>query len=252
MENCLYTLLQTNYQAILPSHVAIIMDGNGRWGIKQARSRLYGLQEGFNTLRDVVAATRKLNISSLTLFCFSTENWNRPPAEVQFIMKLLMVGLKKESLKLHQYNVRLNIIGDRTRFSQALQNQMQLAEELTCNNDGLILNIAANYGGRWDICQAVQVIAKELADNTLTSTAVDEAYIESKLMLYDQKPVDFMIRTSGEFRISNFLLWQAAYAELYFSDLLWPEFSENDFYEAILSYVTRQRRFGLTSAQVDA
>jgi undecaprenyl diphosphate synthase len=235
-----------------PRHVAIIMDGNGRWAERQGKSRSFGLQEGFRTVRSVINAAKSLSIESLCLFAFSTENWNRPAKEVDFIMSLLMRALKKDLPLLIEHDIKLCIIGERSRFKPSLQKQMLAAEERTKNCHSMTVNLAVNYGGRWDMTQAMQSILEEGQKNALMPSEVDEAYITKKLMMAGQPEVDLMIRTSGEYRISNFILWQAAYAELYFSDLCWPDFNEEAFYKAIIDFAQRQRRFGLTGHQINS
>ena len=233
-----------------PEHVAVIMDGNGRWATRQNRSRVTGLRAGFSRAREIIAESSRLNIQSLTLFAFSTENWSRPAVEVDFIMRLFMQALTKEVNSMVENGVKLNIIGERSRFSEKLQQQMLYVEEKTRHNTGLTLNIAANYGGRWDILQATKSLAVELSENKISLDDLDEDSFTSRLSMASQAPVDLMIRTSGEYRISNFVLWQAAYAEFIFSPLCWPDFTKDNFHEAILEYASRQRRFGLTGDQV--
>lgn len=231
----------------MPRHIAIIMDGNGRWAKKRFLPRVMGHKRGVETVRDVVKQCVNLGVEYLTLFAFSSENWRRPPDEVKFLMGLFMEALKREVVKLHQNHIRLVLIGDRSRFDPQLLKEIHEAEKLTQHNTRLTLTIAANYGGRWDIHQAVQrmVHAKPELVNGFTESDLDD-YLS---MHYAPEP-DLFIRTGGEKRISNFLLWQLAYTELYFTDTLWPDFDEHSFNHALLSYRQRERRFGRTSEQV--
>jgi undecaprenyl diphosphate synthase len=233
----------------IPKHIAIIMDGNGRWARKRLLPRIAGHKRGVNTVRDLVKYCISMKVDYLTLFAFSSENWRRPAEEVSFLMGLFMEALQREVVKLHQNNIKLVMIGDRSRFEAALIAKIEESEQLTANNSGLTLTIAANYGGRWDVLNAVnnmQLAAPELAGQ----------YNEDDLspylsMSYAPEP-DLFIRTGGEKRISNFLLWQLAYTELYFTDTLWPDFNESAFNLAIASYQQRERRFGRTSEQLAA
>lgn len=228
----------------IPQHIAIIMDGNGRWAKQQGKMRIFGHKNGVRAVRRAVTYARKLGIQSLTLYAFSSENWNRPEQEVNALMTLFMNALDLEVKKLHKNNIRLKILGDTSRFTEQLRSRIAQAEKLTENNHALTLNIAANYGGRWDIIQATQQLAHQVQQRKLQVQDINESVFQQYLVTQDQPPVDLLIRTSGEQRISNFLLWQIAYAELYFSDVLWPDFSERDFNLAIASYQQRHRRFG--------
>jgi undecaprenyl diphosphate synthase len=231
----------------VPRHIAIIMDGNGRWAKKRLLPRMVGHTRGVETVRDVVKQCVELGVEYLTLFAFSSENWRRPPDEVKFLMGLFMEALKREVVKLHQNQIRLVMIGDRSRFDPQLLSAIEEGERLTQNNTRLTLTIAANYGGRWDIQQAMQ---RMLAANPALVNGFSESDLSEHLsMRYAPEP-DLFIRTGGEKRISNFLLWQLAYAELYFTDTLWPDFNEDAFMQAIHSYRQRERRFGRTSEQV--
>ena len=233
--------------AEVPKHVAVIMDGNGRWARKRFLPRIAGHKRGVETVRDIVKQCIALKVEYLTLFAFSSENWRRPPEEVSFLMSLFMEALKREVTKLHQNNIKLIMIGDRSRFDAGLIEKIEASEQLTANNTGLVLTIAANYGGRWDVLQAVNKMQK--AEPELAG-AYDENHLTPYLsMSYAPEP-DLFIRTGGEKRISNFLLWQLAYTELYFTDTLWPDFNEAAFNAAILSYQQRERRFGRTSEQL--
>jgi undecaprenyl diphosphate synthase len=231
----------------IPRHIAVIMDGNGRWARQRFLPRVAGHQRGVETVRDVVKACSELGVEYLTLFAFSSENWRRPTDEVSFLMQLFLKMLQREVNKLHQNNIRLKIVGDRSRFDDNLINHIEQAEQLTAGNTALTLTVAANYGGRWDIMQAARAMLHdhpELADN------FDEAALEPYLsMSYAPEP-DLFIRTGGEKRISNFLLWQLAYTELYFTDTLWPAFDRTALEAAISSYQQRERRFGRTSEQL--
>ncbi|TRW49573.1 di-trans,poly-cis-decaprenylcistransferase [Aliidiomarina halalkaliphila] len=234
----------------LPRHVAIIMDGNGRWAEKQGKRRTHGHRAGAEAVRRAITFARRNGIEALTLFAFSSENWNRPAQEVNVLMELFMSVLKREIPELAANDIRLRIIGDVSRFNKRLQKRIREAEEATAHNTALTLNIAANYGGRWDITQATQQLATKVAEGQLIASEITETLISEHLSLASGPEPDLLIRTGGEVRISNFLLWQLAYAELYFTDVLWPDFDEMTFAEAIDSYVRRERRFGLTSAQI--
>lgn len=228
----------------MPQHVAIIMDGNGRWAKQKGKLRIFGHQNGVKAVRSAVSFAAKHNIKVLTLYAFSSENWNRPETEVSALMSLFMRALDSEVKKLHKNNIRLNIIGDKSAFSESLQKRIAESEQLTQNNSGLILNIAANYGGYWDIVQAAQKLAIQVKNNNLTAEQITPEMFQQQLATEDQPQVDLLIRTSGEQRISNFLLWQIAYAELFFTPVLWPDFNDETFSQAIVSYQQRERRFG--------
>ncbi len=232
----------------MPQHVAIIMDGNGRWAKKRFLPRFVGHQKGLNSVKRLVAHCSNVGVKALTLFAFSTENWRRPQDEVNKLMGLFLKALQKEVTKLNENNVKLLIVGDRSGFSEELQAHIILAESLTEKNTGLVLTIAANYGGRWDIVQAVQ--QWQLAHPDSNVAEMTESDISDFISLHDQPDVDLLIRTGGEQRISNFLIWQMAYAEFYFTDELWPEFNESSFDKAVGSFAHRERRFGKTSEQV--
>ncbi len=235
----------------VPRHVAIIMDGNGRWGRKRHLPRVAGHKVGLEAVRRTINYCVSAGVEVLTLFAFSSENWRRPKDEVGVLMNLFMTALENEVKKLHQNGVRLRVIGDITAFSPELQQRIRDSEELTRNNTRLQLVIAANYGGRWDITQACRTLAEEVAEGKLRSELITPELIESHLSLTQLPEPDLFIRTGGEQRISNFLLWQLAYTELYFTDLLWPDFDEAAFNEAMNSYASRQRRFGRTGDQVE-
>jgi undecaprenyl diphosphate synthase len=235
----------------IPKHVAIIMDGNGRWAQNRRLPRIAGHRAGIEALRRIVKACAEKNIAILTLFAFSSENWQRPIYEVNELMKLFLLGFKKELIKLHENNVQVRIIGDSSRFEPALRQWIKKAQDLTSNNTGLKLNIAMNYGGRWDIAHAMQKIGMALLIENLSITDITPDLIAENLSLGDLPDPDLFIRTSGEKRISNFLLWQLAYSELYFTDVLWPDFTINDLDMALHCYANRQRRFGFTGEQVE-
>ncbi len=231
----------------IPNHIAVIMDGNGRWARKRFLPRVSGHKRGVETVRDLVKQCAKLNVKFLTLFAFSSENWRRPDDEVSFLMGLFMDALKREVTKLHENNIRLILIGDRSRFSPELVKQIEASEELTSNNTGLTLTIAANYGGRWDILQATNTM---IAKNRDKAEPYSEDDLTPHLAMHYAAEPDLFIRTGGEKRVSNFLLWQLAYTEFYFTDTLWPDFDAEAFQTAISSYQQRERRFGRTSEQL--
>lgn len=231
----------------IPRHIAIIMDGNGRWAKQRFMPRVAGHQRGVEALREVVKACRSLGVEHLTVFAFSSENWRRPADEVSFLMSLFLLMLEREVAKLHENNIRLKIIGDRSRFDDKLRQTMQEAEQLTANNSALTLTIAANYGGRWDVMHAVKVMLNAHPQLAQTFTEQD---LQPYLSMSDAPEPDLFIRTGGEQRISNFMLWQLAYTELYFTDTLWPAFDRNELDKAIASYQKRERRFGRTSEQL--
>ncbi len=231
----------------VPRHIAIIMDGNGRWAKQRFMPRVMGHQRGVETVREVVKSCREMGVEYLTLFAFSSENWRRPAEEVTFLMQLFMKMLEREVGKLHENNIRLKIIGDVSRFDAKLISHIEQAEQLTANNSSLTLTIAANYGGRWDIMQAVHALSQ--AHPERTSAFAEEELTPFLSMFYAPEP-DLFIRTGGEQRISNFLLWQLAYTELYFTDVLWPAFGRPELEAAIQSYQKRERRFGRTSEQL--
>ncbi|NCB57293.1 MAG: di-trans,poly-cis-decaprenylcistransferase [Gammaproteobacteria bacterium] len=234
----------------MPKHVAIIMDGNGRWAQQRGKIRVAGHKAGVASVRQVVSIASRMGIKALTLFAFSSENWRRPESEVSALMELFMFVLGREVRKLHDGNIRLRVIGNIHGFSERLQKKIHDAEALTANNTGMTLNIAANYGGQWDIVQACQQIAEKVAQGGLLPEQIDESLLSQHLSMADIPDVDLLIRTGGDHRISNFLLWQIAYAELFFTPVLWPDFGEDQFMEAIASFVSRERRFGCTGDQI--
>ncbi|MFU8784060.1 polyprenyl diphosphate synthase [Aliidiomarina sp.] len=235
---------------LLPRHVAIIMDGNGRWATAQGKRRTSGHRAGAEAVRKAITFARRNGIEALTLFAFSSENWGRPAREVNVLMELFMTVLKREVGELAENNIRLRLIGDVTGFSNRLQKQIRIAEEKTAHCNALVLNIAANYGGRWDIAQAAQTLAQRAVEGEISSADIDETLLAKHVCLADGPEPDLLIRTGGDIRISNFLLWQLAYAELYFTETLWPDFDDMTFAAAIDCFVRRERRFGLTSAQI--
>ncbi len=235
-----------------PVHLAVVMDGNGRWAKKRHLPRVAGHKSGVDATRKLVENCVRHGISILTIFAFSSENWHRPKAEVSSIMSLFVSTLSSDIKKLHKQNVRVRFIGDRSRFSEKLQQSIEASEALTGDNTGLQLNIAANYGGRWDIVDAVRQVARRLRDGRLDVDEIDESMIDACLSTAGMPDPDLFIRTGGEQRISNFLLWQSAYAELYFVDTLWPDFGDEELQQALTWYQGRQRRFGKTGEQVES
>ncbi len=233
--------------ARIPRHIAVIMDGNGRWAKQRFLPRVAGHQRGVEALREMIKSCLDLGVEYLTVFAFSSENWRRPAEEVSFLMQLFLKMLEIEMRRMHENNIRLKIIGDRSRFDAPLQQLIAQAEDMTASNTGLTLTIAANYGGRWDIMQAMQALVREHPERAGNFNEDDlEPYLA---MSYAPEP-DLFIRTGGEQRISNFLLWQLAYTELYFTGTLWPAFDRAALDEAIHSYRRRERRFGRTSEQL--
>jgi undecaprenyl diphosphate synthase len=238
--------------ARIPRHIAIVMDGNGRWAERRHRPRSFGHREGQKAVRASVEFCRRPGVGSLTLFAYSSENWTRPQGEVGALMQLFLRALEREVDELHANGIRIRFIGDLGAFEGELGTRMQAAMERTAANTALCLNIAVNYGGRWDIAQAARTLAAAAAAGTLDPASIDEATFAHGLCLADQPPVDLFIRTGGELRISNFLLWQVAYAELYFIDTLWPDVDAAVLEAALADYARRERRYGRISAQVRA
>jgi len=235
-----------------PKHVAIIMDGNGRWAEGQGKHRVFGHKHGVKSLRKVIAFANEKKIEALTIFAFSSENWKRPEKEVNMLMELFFTVLGVEVKKMRKHNIKLKVIGDMAGFSERLQKKITEAEALTENNTGLVLSVAANYGGRWDVTQATKKLAQLAVDGELKVDDINESVLNKAINLYDLPPVDLMIRTGGEHRISNFLLWQLAYAELYFTPILWPDFDKDAFQDALDVFTGKERRFGQTSEQVSS
>jgi undecaprenyl diphosphate synthase len=228
----------------VPRHLAIVMDGNGRWAERQNKPRFFGHRAGAENIHRLGDIALKAGIEVVSLFVFSTENWNRPKEEVDYLMELFGELLKNQVHKLHEKNIQIHFVGDLSKFSSSLQQLMYKAKTLTQANTGLKLVLATNYGGRWDITQATRQIAQAVQQKEFSISEIDEKKVEKYLTLSDLPPIDFLIRTSGEMRISNFFLWQLAYSELYFTDILWPDFDEKAFEEALASYAGRKRRFG--------
>ena len=234
----------------LPKHIAIIMDGNGRWAKERGKSRTFGHREGVNSVRDIVKACGELKIKYLTLYTFSSENWLRPKEEVTTLMRLLVHALKKETKDLNKNNVRLNVIGDITTFPRIVQIELKESIEKLKDNTGLTLTLALSYSGRWDIVQAVKHIIKDIELKKIKPEDISQETFSKYISTKNIPDPDLLIRTSGEFRISNFLLWQLAYTEIYISQLCWPEFRRQHLYEAIRNYQRRERRFGMVSEQL--
>jgi undecaprenyl diphosphate synthase len=235
----------------LPQHIAIVMDGNGRWAKNRSLPRVAGHRAGAKSVREIVEYAAKLGIKVLTLFAFSLENRARPQMEVNFLMELFLESLQRNTAQLHENNIRLRIIGDHHQFDSSLLRQIHAAEELTKNNTGLTLVIAINYSGRWDIVNASQQLAQQVQAGKIAPTDIDQTLFQQYLCSSDLPEPDLLIRTSGEQRISNFMLWQFAYTEIYFSRVYWPDFNHAALDEALQFYATRQRRYGLTPEQVE-
>jgi len=233
----------------IPQHVAIIMDGNGRWAKKRMMPRTYGHKKGVDATRRSIAYFAKAGVKHLTLFAFSSENWSRPKDEVSTLMSLFVSSLQKNTDELHSQGIRIRFIGDRSAFNSRLIEQIEESEQKTKKNRLMTLNIAANYGGQWDIINAVQSLAQQIKSGDLQPHDINNDLLEQHLSLADSPHPDLFIRTGGEQRISNFLLWQVAYSELYFSQMLWPDFDEIEMSNALESFGSRQRRFGKTGEQ---
>ncbi|MFB9145819.1 polyprenyl diphosphate synthase [Halomonas alkalicola] len=236
----------------LPRHVAIIMDGNNRWARARGLSGVRGHHAGVEAVRATIRRAAERGVETLTLFAFSSENWKRPRAEVSALMELFLLALKREVSKLHQNGIRLSVIGDLSAFSDSIQKHIARAEAKTRDNTRLHLVIAANYGGQWDLTRAARRLAERVAAGEMDPEAIDEAAFASQLSLAGVAPVDLCIRTSGEQRISNFILWELAYAELHFTPRLWPDFDADAFDLALEDFQRRQRRFGMTDEQIEA
>ncbi len=242
--------LQSINQSTIPQHVAIIMDGNGRWAKQQGEDRIFGHHEGVNSVREIVEACGEIGVKFLTLYAFSTENWNRPKEEVDGLMELLVGTISMETKNLNDKGVRLEAIGDLKSLPEICQHQLQESINITSKNNKVTLILALSYSSKWEITNSVKEIAKEIATGALLPSEITAELIDSHLSTRLWPNPELMIRTSGERRISNFLLWQLAYAEFYFTDVLWPEFRKDDFFKAIISYQNRERRFGKTSEQL--
>ena len=234
----------------IPRHVAIAMDGNGRWARRRAQPRSFGHRAGQKAVREAVEFCLRRKIESLTLFAFSSENWKRPDEEVGALMDLFLRALDKEIDELHSNEVRVRFVGALSVFNEALRTRMLGAMEKTRDNRALDLNVCVNYGGRWDIAQAARQVAEAARDGVLDPASIDETSLAPYLCLAEQPAVDLLIRTGGEHRISNFLLWQIAYAELYFTDVLWPDVDQDELARAVDDFARRERRFGTTGAQI--
>ena len=234
----------------LPEHIAIIMDGNGRWARQRGLPRVAGHRKGVETVRSIIQACAKRKIPWLTLFAFSSENWRRPKKEVELLMDLFIQALDKEIQELHQNNIRFQIVGDISPLSQSIKERVAKSEALTKDNSGLTLSIALNYGGRWDIAEAARRITRDVVDGKQDIAEISEETLCAHLSTAGMPDPDLFIRTGGEKRISNFLLWQLAYTELYFTDIYWPDFNDSEFVKALNSFTQRQRRYGQTGEQV--
>lgn len=237
-------LLEQINMEYLPRHIAVIMDGNGRWATKRNMPRSFGHKAGAEALRRTAEICREIGIPILTVFAFSTENWQRPVDEVDFLMKLFSEYLRREVKTMNEQQIRLGILGEQQRLPQVVQEQIAKAIKATANNDKMLLNIAVNYGSRREIVLAVQQLARDVAAGVISAEQIDDDLMSSKMFTAGEADPDLIIRPSGEQRLSNFLLWQSAYSELYFADLLWPDFSKSDLLRAIIDYQHRQRRFG--------
>nr|WP_279381369.1 polyprenyl diphosphate synthase [Candidatus Thiosymbion oneisti] len=233
----------------LPRHVAIVMDGNGRWALRRRLPRAAGHRAGIKSVRAIVEESVRQGIQALTLFAFSSENWHRPKSEVNLLMDLFMGTLRSEVNRLSEHGVRLRIIGERAAFPEKLRQRMAEVEKVTSANEAMLLQVAANYGGRWDIVQAARRLVADARAGRIAPEDVDEGIFSTRLSFPDLPDPDLFIRTGGEQRISNFLLWQSAYSEFYFSDLMWPDFDALAYREALADFAGRQRRFGLTGDQ---
>jgi undecaprenyl diphosphate synthase len=234
----------------IPTHIAIIMDGNGRWAKRRGLPRVAGHREGVRSVRDVVEACAQLGVKYLTLFAFSTENWRRPKEEIDTLMKLLIKTLRSETEKLHKNDIKLMAIGDIDSLPKEVRQELKDAMEKTKNNKRMVLNLALSYSGRWEIIEAVKEIARDVKKGKVKIEEIDDKLFSNYLKTAGIPDPDLLIRTSGELRISNFLLWQIAYTELYITDCLWPDFRRKHLYEAIRDYQRRERRFGMTSEQI--
>ena len=235
----------------IPNHVAIIMDGNGRWAKQKGMARVFGHRNGVKAVRETIEVAAEIGVKTLTLYAFSTENWKRPKKEVDILMSLLVSSLKDELKTLQKNNIKLITIGQIENLPKKAQKELQEVIQKTSNNNSMILNLALSYGSREEIVNAIKKISKKVVNKQLSIEEINEKIINNHLYTFTLPDVDFLIRTSGEKRISNFLLWQIAYAELYFTDVLWPDFRKEDFFKAILNYQQRERRFGKISEQIE-
>ena len=239
-----------NSKSSQPKHIIIIMDGNGRWAEQNGLTRSAGHRAGVKTLRNLIEYAVQLRLTTITVYAFSRENWQRPKKEVELLLDLFISSLESEVKDLHDNNIKLNFIGEINKFSDKLKKSMNESETLTSKNSKLTLNIALNYSGRWDICNALLSIIDDMTANKITKNEINEELINTKLSLVDYDEPDLLIRTGGERRLSNYLLWQTAYTEMYFTDTLWPDFNTSQFDLALDWYAKRQRRFGKTSEQI--
>lgn len=236
----------------IPEHVAVIMDGNGRWAKRKGALRIFGHQNAVKSVRDVIEGAAELGIKFITLYAFSTENWNRPKEEVNALMELLVSTLRSEINELHKNNIRLITIGNIADLPEVCQKQLQESKDITAKNTGLTVVLALSYSGRWEIVEAIKNIAEQFKKDKIRTEDITEQLVSSYLATNSIPDPELLIRTSGEKRISNFLLWQIAYSELYITDVLWPDFRKKHFFDAILDYQKRERRFGKTSEQIDS
>ncbi|WP_317899187.1 isoprenyl transferase [Aurantibacillus circumpalustris] len=234
----------------IPKHIAIIMDGNGRWAKQHGEDRIFGHHEGVNSVREIVEACGEVGVKYLTLYAFSTENWNRPKEEVDALMELLVSTISLEAQNLHKKGVRMQVIGDTASLPASCQKELQESIDLTANNTTVTLILALSYSSKWEITEAVKKIAAQVEKGELKINEITSRLLDENMNTKDFPDPELMIRTSGENRISNFLLWQLAYAEFYFTEVLWPDFRKQEFYKAIISYQNRERRFGKTSEQI--
>ena len=237
-------------QAAIPKHIAIVMDGNGRWATSRGLPRVMGHRAGVQAARNIIQAASEQNIKILSLFAFSQDNWQRPQAEINHLFKILSSNLSKHTEQLIKNNIKLNFVGDISALPKALQAKMQAVSEQSSHNSGLILNILINYSGKWDMTQAVRALVTDLQTTGASSDAISEQMLSRYLVLQDLPEPDLFIRTSGELRISNCFLWQLAYTELFFTPVLWPDFSKQDFQQALATFAQRERRFGKTKEQI--
>lgn len=244
------SLLYRIHPGSIPAHVAIIMDGNGRWAKLKGRPRVFGHREGVESVRAVVKAARQAHVRYLTLYAFSTENWNRPSLEINALMEILVSSLRRETAELSREGVKIQVIGNVDRMPSVCRRELAEASRMTSGNTVLDLNLALSYSGRWDIIHAARKLAQKAASGQLDPDSIDENVFSQALSTAGTPDPELMIRTSGEYRISNYLLWQTAYSEMYFTPTLWPDFREEEFYAALLDYQNRERRFGKTSEQI--
>ncbi len=244
------SLIEEIDKSRIPAHIAIIMDGNGRWAKKKGALRIFGHQNAVKSVRDVIEAGAELGVRYITLYAFSTENWSRPKEEVNALMELLVSSLRSEVKELHKNNIKLETIGNISELPVKCQQQLQESKDITADNTGLTLVLALSYSGRWEIVEAIKKISQQVKEGLLLPEEINERTVESNLSTSTIPDPELLIRTSGEFRISNFLLWQIAYTELYITEVLWPDFRKKHLYEAVIDYQKRERRFGKTGEQI--